>query len=63
MTFIAEAEQRILDEAAKGDPSAGKIKFRFCLMCDRIRNCYNGWCGECLDEFHDINGHWPCQKS
>lgn len=44
-----------------GDRS--KLKLRTCLICDELKNCYNGWCAKCLEQFKSINGRWPCQKS
>lgn len=62
--FISQEDHDTLTEALRSDlGSPGKLKYRYCTICILPRNCYNGWCGQCLREFRAINGRWPCQKS
>lgn len=66
MTLYKNAQGQIVPRlearlAQKHGVDPSQLTFRECTICTTRCNCFNGWCGVCLQDFHRIHGKWPCQ--
>lgn len=67
MTFYQNAHGMVVtrqesDWAHRRGINTASLVWRTCKICSKTCNCYNGWCGQCLEDFRAVYNHWPCEK-